>query len=449
MAKELSIIVKVDGQEIDVAKKSTKELTDQIGQLKDKLSTVPMGSQEFKKVQGDIDNLEKGFTKAKNATQPFLTSMSQLPGVAGVAGQSIKGLKGGMDLLAQNPLVAIFSLLAMIIMKVVDKMKNLEGVMDPINKIGAIFSGLFEKLASVVLPPVVAVLTAVADAAASVGNFFGSLIGAGDNLGDTFSELTDKQDALNDSQAEYELGLSKSSRALAEAREKANDQTLSTKERIAALNDASKIETKIAEEGKQRALDQARITATQMAATMELTETEINGLKTANAAELEIFAQRIKNRTDLNQEQRTALLKSLGQIDEIAASESKIEKKKDTQIRGIQNQADSDAKTAREKTATEKKDFETRLLGFSNDIRLLGINDEQEKARVSLEIEKKKTLEEIDNLKMNSKRKAVLKKEAELDYALKAKILTDKQQDDNENRIRVFQDKVETLEISG
>jgi hypothetical protein len=449
MAKELVIKVKVDGQEIDVAKKSTKELTDQIGALKDKLATVPLGSADFKKIQGDINNLEKGFQKAKNATQPFIESMSELPGVAGLAGQSIKGLKGGMDLLAQNPLIAVFSLLAMIVMKVVDKMKNLEGVMDPITKIGAIFSGIFEKIASVVLPPVVATLEAVAEAAASVGNFFGSLIGAGNDLGDTFSELADKQDALNDSQAEYELGLSKSSRALAEAREKANDQTLSTKERIAALNDASKIETRIAEQGKKRALDQARITATQMAASMDLTQTEIDGLKKASAVELEEFAKRIKNRKDLNQEQRTALLKSLGQIDEIAADEAKIEKKKDTQIRSIQNQADSDAKAAREKAATERKDYETRLLGFSNDIRLLGIKDEQEKARVSLEIEKKKTLDDIEALTMSSKRKAELKKQAELDYAAKSKVLIEKQQQETEDKIRTFQDKIESLEIAG
>ena len=448
MAKELVIKVKIDGQEIDIAKKTTKELTEQISALKTKLSEVPMGSKDFKKIQGDIDNLEKGFQKAKNATQPFLDNMAELPGIAGVAGQSIKGLKQGFDLLASNPIIAVFSLLAMVILKVVDKMKNLEGVMDPINKIGAIFSGIFERLASVVLPPVVATLEAVADAAASVGNFIGKLIGSGDDLGDTYSRLEEQQDALTDSQADYELGLEKSNRALQEAREKANDQTLSTKERKQALEDAAKIEKKIAEEGRARALEQARITAQQMAASMGLTKTEIDGLKKANAAEIEIFAQRIKNRTDLNQEQRNALLKSLGEIDRIAADEAKIEKKKDTQIRAIDNQAAADAKALREKTEADTKDFNNRLLAFQNDIRLLNIKDEKAKALESLQIEKEKTLKEIDELKLSNERKKILRLEALKDYALKEKVLLDKQKEDRKKEEMTFEEELKQIRIS-
>ena len=48
MAQDLSIKIKVDGQEIDVAKKSTKEMIELIDGLKNKLSEVPIGSKEFK-----------------------------------------------------------------------------------------------------------------------------------------------------------------------------------------------------------------------------------------------------------------------------------------------------------------------------------------------------------------------------------------------------------------
>jgi len=128
MAKELEIKIKIDNQELDVAKMSTKELTDQISGLKDKLAQVPIGSAEFKKLQGDINELEKGFTKAKQATQPFLESMSQLPGALGFVGQSLKGVKEGFDLLAENPLIAVFTLLAEVVIKVSEKLKEMGGV---------------------------------------------------------------------------------------------------------------------------------------------------------------------------------------------------------------------------------------------------------------------------------------------------------------------------------
>ena len=217
MAKEIVIKVKVDGQEVNVAEKSINQLNNQISDLKSKLADVPMGSAEFKKIQGDINNLEKGFQKAKQSTQPFIESMSELPGVVGIAGESIKGLKGGMDLLAENPLVAVFSLLAGVVLKVVDKMKDMEGVIAPLNQITAVFSGVFEKLASVILPPIAATLSAIADGAAAVGNFFGKLMGAGDDLGSTFQELDKQQTELNNSQAEYELGLAKSNREIGRA----------------------------------------------------------------------------------------------------------------------------------------------------------------------------------------------------------------------------------------
>ena len=447
MAKEISIKVKVDGEEIDVAKQSTKEFNEQIGDLKTKLEDLPIGSKDWKKVKGDIDALEDGFKRAKQSQQGLLQNLSEAPGIVGAFGQSLKGVNEGFKLLSDNPWGAVLALLATVIVKVVDKLKDMEGVIDPLTKIGDAFSTIFSKIASFILPPIAATLELIATGAEKVLNWFGKLTGSGDGLGKTMAELSDAQDKLNDSQAEYELGLAKTNRALAEAREKANDQTLSTKERKAALEEAAKLEKKIAEEGRARALEQARITAAQMAANMNLTETEIAGLRKANAAELEVFAQRIKNRQDLNQEQRTALLKSLGTIDEIAAEESKIEKKKDTQIRAIESQAAADAKQKREEAAQQTKDYLTRLAAFQNDTRLQGIKDEQEKARVSLEIEKKKSLDEIGELKMSNTRKKELKEAALLDYAAKEKALTIKQNEENLKLVMAFNDKYRDLEI--
>ena len=71
------------------------------------------------------------------------------------------------------------------------------------------------------------------------------------------------------------------------------------------------------------------------------------------------------------------------------------------------------------------------MADFQFDIRLQGIKDEQEKARVSLENDKQKTLAEINNLQMSEAKKAELRKAAITDFNAKSKALVDKQNEEN------------------
>lgn len=440
MAKELEIKVKVNGQEIDIAKKSTTELTSQISLLKQKLESVPIGSAEFKKVQGDIDNLEKGFKKAQQSAKPFLDNMSQLPGALGFVGQSIKGVKEGFDLLASNPLVAIFTVLAGVVLKVAEKMKNLEGVMDPLEKIGKSVSGVFDVLANTVLPPVAAIIEKLADGVQGLSNFFGKLVGSGKDVGDNMTYVAETMDKLNDTNAEFELSQAKANRQLREAREIAADSTKPIGERKKALQDADKIERDIAEKARAREQDKARAIAVELANSLDFSQKEIDNIKKYDAAQLESFVKEIQLKKGLNREKSDALYQSLQRIQESAAEEATIGKKTAAQLRTITNE---EAK----KGADEKKDFEKRLADFKMDTRLQGIKDEQEKARISLENDKQKTLKEIDELTMSTKRKNELKLAAIADFNAKSTVLTEKQKQETEDKQRAFEDKIETLEI--
>ena len=83
-----------------------------------------------------------------------------------------------------------------------------------------------------------------------------------------------------------------------------------------------------------------------------------------------------------------------------------------------------------------------------NDIRLLGIKDEQEKARISLDIEKDKTIKEINALEMKEARKKQLRLAAEQDYAAKSAALLEKQQLENTKLMDAFNQKVKDIEIA-
>lgn len=448
MAKEIVIKVKVDGQEIDIAKKSTMELNQQIGELRRKLEEVPIGSKEFKKIQGDIDNLEGAFKKAKQSQQGFIQNLSELPGIAGLAGQSIKGIKGAMDLLAENPLIAIFTLLATVILKVVDKMKQLEGVMDPLEKIGNALNGVFDVLANIILPPVAAALEIVASAAGKVANFFGTLFGAANKVGDSMNYVSETMDNLSDSAAEFELNQAKANRALQEAREIAGDATKSIGERVKALKDAEKIERDIAEKARARELAKAHAQAVELANSLNYSDRQIAAIKKYDAAQLESFLKEISLKKGLNREKSNALYQSLAAIEESAAAEAKIGKKTQSQITSLENEERQKRVEAAKQAAAQKKDFEDRLAAFMNDIRLLGIKDEQEKARMSLDIEKEKTIKEINALEMKESRKKELRLAAEKDYAAKSVALLEKQQLENTKLMDAFNQKVKDIEIA-
>jgi hypothetical protein len=444
MAKELSIKIKVDGQEIDVAKKSTKELNEQISGLRKKLEEVPIGSKDFKKIQGDIDALEKGFQKAKNATRPFLDNMAELPGIAGLAGQSMKGLKGAFDLLAANPLIAVFSLLAMIMLKVIDKLKEMDGVMDPLEKITKTFSGVLETLASVIMPPVAFLLEKIAEGAGAVANMFAKLIGSTNEVGDNMSYVADALDQLDDSAAAFAVSQAEANRQLQEAREIAGDSTKTITERVNALKHAADLERKIAKENRERELQAARARAIELATTLGYSQQQIDAIKKYDAARIKSFALEIQDLKALNREKSNALFQNLGTIEDISAQEAKIGKKTQSQITSLQREEQNKRVEAGKAAAAQTKDFESRLAGFQNDLRLNNIKDEQEKARVSLDIEKQKTLNEIASLEMSTARKNTLRLAAEKDYASKLKVLTDKQAEDNKKKNETSQKELET-----
>ena len=364
--KEFKIKVTVDtadgNKQVEQSISTLAGFEAQISALSAKLKTTKVGSDEFKALTSELNRTEKAFSNAQNSGKTWLQTMSSAPGLIGQLGQTIQGagkLFGSFDMALKS---SVIGFIATLVAKLVDKFSQMEGVMDPLNKITAIFSATIGKLANFILPPISATLEAIASGAEAVMNWFGKLTGDTGDLGDEMGNLADRQDALNDSQAEYELGLSKSSRALAEAREAAADSTKSVKERKQALQDADKIERQIAAEGKARALEQARIKAGELATSLGYTSEQIANIKKYDKAQLESFAAEIKQRKGLSAEQRNQLLQQLGTIEEIDANTAKIGKKTASAIKGIDNEAASAAKeVAAKKLEAQKNQLNAQI----------------------------------------------------------------------------------------
>ena len=320
----------------------------QIGALSEKIKKTKVGSDEFKELSKELARTEKAFGVAQNSGKSFLQVMSSAPGLLGTLGQSIQGagkMFANFDMALKTSLVGF---IAGMIAQLIEKFSKMEGVMDPLNKIMGIFSAVMGKIANFILPPIAALMDGIASAAENLGSIFGG-------VSNSAADLADRQDELSDSQATYELSVSKTSRALAEAREKAADSSLSIKERKEAIMEAGKLERKLAEEGKARALEQARIDAATLAQTLGMDQKKIANIKKMTAVQLEAYAEDIKGMANLDQEKRASLLKQLGIIDEIAAGSSKIKTKEIKATQALDQQAAADAKAIADKKRDDKK----------------------------------------------------------------------------------------------
>ena len=320
----------------------------QIGALSEKIKKTKVGSDEFKELSKELARTEKAFGVAQNSGKSFLQVMSSAPGLLGTLGQSIQGagkMFANFDMALKTSLVGF---IAGMIAQLIEKFSKMEGVMDPVNKIMGIFSAVMGKIANFILPPIAALMDGIAAAAENLGSIFGG-------VSNSAADLADRQDELSDSQATYELSVSKTSRALAEAREKAADSSLSIKERKEAIMEAGKLERKLAEEGKARALEQARIDAATLAQTLGMDQKKIANIKKMTAVQLEAYAEEIKGMDNLDQEKRSSLLKQLGIIDEIAAGSSKIKTKEIKATQALDQQAAADAKAIADKKRDDKK----------------------------------------------------------------------------------------------
>lgn len=359
--------IEVDGQEVEQTIDTLNGFDARLGDLYKKLNNTPINTKEWKAINEEIKRTQPAFDAAKNSGKGFVDQLAGMPGIFGTVGQSIKGAGqffGNFNMIMKASPIGLIATLAV---KLIQKFSQMEGVMDPLNKIATIFSGTMGRLANAVLTPLTFVLDKVAAGFEGLMNFFSGAADTGDSLG----YVADEMDKLEDSAAAFELQQAKSNRALAEAREIAADSTLPVEERIKALKDAENLERQIAKEGRERALAKARAQAIELATELGLSAEKIKALKTANAQEIEDFGKTVTDLKGLNREKLNALYGTVGEIEQISAGESKIATKTQKQIAAITNQANADAAAkAKERRQTQKENLDAeikQLLTFQND----------------------------------------------------------------------------------
>ena len=109
---------------------------------------------EFKRLRKELNTLETTFEDTEIQSRRFTDALAQQPGVVGLVGGSLKGLDGGMKVLAANPIIAIVTLLAGLFIALKESLNSTAEGQELLNKMSEAFGK--------VIGPVMAIVEAVA-----------------------------------------------------------------------------------------------------------------------------------------------------------------------------------------------------------------------------------------------------------------------------------------------
>ena len=226
MAKEIPIIIKVNGKELDVAKTSVNEFNKIYTETQKKLNDLPLGSDEWKKLNSELKNADKTFNQTKEIltetegkfkslkvqirqatiafqeaeekgdiksmrklkgdldelndqfeittlkAMKFEDALATMPGVAGFVGQSIQGIDKAFKVLVANPILAVVTALVGAFMFLKEALGKTKEGQAALNKVSQAFSSVMGPILALINTVAVPIFEKLAMIIGKVGSAF-------------------------------------------------------------------------------------------------------------------------------------------------------------------------------------------------------------------------------------------------------------------------------------
>ena len=375
---ENGAIVEKTAQNLDDINQSVKDLSKE-------LENTDLGSDQWNDLAKDLGNAEdalektgEAITKTKNAQKGLGSQLAGAPGIVGQVVKSVQGLGMAFKALLANPVVLVISLIVGALAalfkaftstkaggEMLDRvMAGIGAAMDVLRdrivKVGGAimkffsgdFSGAFEDVKSAV---------------SGIGDEIAKEMNAAMAAKKMLQEVEDETRKLNVTRAEQNALIS-------EAKQKINDENLSYKEREAALEQVRVAEVALAKQEE----DLARKRLAALEALAALSDSNKEALDEIAAAQIAV-SQAVQATADKQKE--------------IA-----------DQQKSLRDRRRAERKAEREEAAAALQayyDLQTQL-------NLDAIEDDEQRALKSLEIENDRQVESINNLKISGEKKKEL-----------------------------------------
>tara|TARA_R110000803_G_scaffold84955_1_gene151242 strand:+ start:19001 stop:20689 length:1689 start_codon:yes stop_codon:yes gene_type:complete len=129
-------------------------LNEAIGKTQDTLGKIDPKSKEFKELSKELEGLKDTLKDTEIQSVRFTEALGAQPGVIGLVGQSMEGLRGTLKVFMANPIIAVVTLIAGAFLAMRESLSKTTEGQETLNKISAAFGkiagpifALIEKIA--------------------------------------------------------------------------------------------------------------------------------------------------------------------------------------------------------------------------------------------------------------------------------------------------------------
>jgi hypothetical protein len=129
-----------------------ENLNEAIGKTQDTLGKVDPKSKEFKELSKELAGLKDRLKETEINSLRFTEALAAQPGVAGLVGQSLEGLRGTMKVFMANPIIALLAGITAAFVALKESLSRTEEGQAKLNQISEAFTKIMNGLFAVIEP---------------------------------------------------------------------------------------------------------------------------------------------------------------------------------------------------------------------------------------------------------------------------------------------------------
>jgi hypothetical protein len=326
------------------------------GNIKAKLS---VDTTEADKGISNIKGNLKGASDTAKAGGADFSKLKDTIGQLGPAGdmatKQMGALNQAFNVLKANPIILVIGILVGVVVALFEKFKQMEAVSDALGKAFGTLSGILNRFVTAILTPMIEGFVKLVDVVVgSVVKAMEFLGLASEGVGERFGEITEALDDLEDAEKNQALALAESNRKMQEAREVAQDANVPIKERVEALKEASKIEKEELDRVVKINQQKASLMLESIALEVGARDGLIQKIKEGSLESLKAARNELMSMGNIDKSKLAEIDKMIIAAEDAAAQSSKIARKTQVQITSLEKEEQA-KREAEHKAYLERK----------------------------------------------------------------------------------------------
>jgi hypothetical protein len=302
-------------------------------------------------LKGASDTAKAGgadFSKLKD-------TIGQLGPAGDMATKQMGALNQAFNVLKANPIILVIGILVGVVVALFEKFKQMEAVSDALGKAFGTLSGILNRFVTAILTPMIEGFVKLVDVVVgSVVKAMEFLGLASEGVGERFGEITEALDDLEDAEKNQALALAESNRKMQEAREVAQDANVPIKERVEALKEASKIEKEELDRVVKINQQKASLMLESIALEVGARDGLIQKIKEGSLESLKAARNELMSMGNIDKSKLAEIDKMIIAAEDAAAQSSKIARKTQVQITSLEKEEQA-KREAEHKAYLERK----------------------------------------------------------------------------------------------